>query len=117
MPSPLKRLELTHDHGNVVCLYVQEFTPVVGDQTSYTHKLKDGSLLTLEMPCYALAQLSDTKTALNEYVDKSLIAYLEDHIDDSDFLIWETFHLAIKRACWQEVGTNLSIKFWCTADS
>ncbi|KAF4632338.1 hypothetical protein G7Y89_g5787 [Cudoniella acicularis] len=107
--SPLKRLELTHDLGNVLCVYVQEFTPVEGDLTLYTHKLKDGSVLTLEMPCYAIAKLADTKAALNDYVDKSLLAYLEDHFDDSDFLIWEMFQLAIKRACWQDVGTGLMI--------
>lgn len=101
-----KQISLTQDFGAVLNVYVQEFIPVDRDQTVYVHVLSDGSTSRLQMPNFALAQLEDTKNAMNRFVSDTLDIYLENYLDSGNDIMWSIFQLAIRRARWQNVRAS-----------
>ena len=104
MSPTIKMIELTHDFGGVLRVYAQAYTPLEGDVTYYVSTDKLGNEKRIEMPCYAITRLGDTKEVIERYIDDNLSAYMDNYLDPADFLIWETFQLAVQRASWQNVS-------------
>jgi hypothetical protein len=85
-----KFLEVTQDRGSIWRLEVRQFVPPAG-----------GSALDLKgRPMYfvpwAIADPESAVKALNQYIDESVGFYLDTLLDDSNHLVWDIFHSAIR---------------------
>jgi hypothetical protein len=92
-----KVLEITQDYGLPLTLSVSEFIPIEGDQTSYIWTM-DGAEIELAMPCYAITNIPETKAAIEAYMDKNLVRYVDYFIGRAGILVWDTFQIAMRRA-------------------
>ena len=91
----LRTIELTQDMGHVLEVTVAPFVPVPYDKTAYEWSTKDGSQR-MEMPPYLIENIQDAKKSILIYAQKARLAYLENLLDNSNSILWNTFNTALQ---------------------
>ncbi len=85
-----KLLDITQDRGAFCRLEAREFLPPV----------EEGALDIKGRPMYhipwAIENPEAAVKAFNKYIDESLGAYLDEILDDTDHLVWDVFHSAMR---------------------
>jgi hypothetical protein len=111
--SPLvKTISVTQDRGSSAFqLHVKEFVPVEGDRL-----LKDwmhnGVRKVRRLPPYAIADIRVATRELQHFVDTNAASYIEDDLDDTDKLLWNTYAMAFRYASIAHVCL-LTSPTWC----
>ena len=86
----IKYLEVTQDRGSVWRLKVRQFVPPVGD----------GAVDLKGRPMYfvpwAIPDAAQAVEALNQYIDKSIVSYVDTILHDSNHLVLDIFHSALR---------------------
>jgi hypothetical protein len=85
-------LEITQDMGSVCRLEVRQFDPPVEIDAV---DLKGRSMYSVP---WAIADGDRATIAINKFLDECKVLYLNSLLDDSDELVWDVFHSAIRIA-------------------
>jgi hypothetical protein len=93
--QPTKILEFTQDRGPICKMEVREFFPP--DE----HALDTRGNPIYAVP-WAIADPDALTRSLNEYLDESMGCYLDEILDDSDRLVWNVFHSALRLSLFPE---------------
>jgi hypothetical protein len=80
--------------GVVLTVSVAVFTPEPCDQTGYTWEDEHG-LHTMEMPQFYIVRYDEAMTNMMQYIEDSRQHYLDNLLDSSNKILWETFQMAI----------------------
>jgi hypothetical protein len=80
--------------GVVLTVSVAIFTPEPGDKTGYTWEDEHG-LHTMEMPHFYIVKYREAMANMMQYIEDSRQHYLENLLDSSNKILWETFQMAI----------------------
>lgn len=76
---------------------VRKFIPQPGDMLKDVW-CQNGVKKEYNIPCYALADLVETATMLEEFIDRNITTYINGAIGGSNELIWETYMMAFKHS-------------------
>ncbi|CAK7223801.1 hypothetical protein SEUCBS140593_005353 [Sporothrix eucalyptigena] len=104
-----KVLELAQDSNIVLTLRVREFIPTAKELSSDDTR---GNKM-YGIP-WAIADPDEATRAVNLYTDRCIEAYLETILDDSNRLVWDVFHWAMRLSVFPEPNKLLSnvIRLW-----
>lgn len=90
-----RELYLTQDLGYTLKVAVSPYVPVPGDKTAYEWRTKDG-VHKMEMPPYCLSNVEEIKLRMFEYTYVSGLSYLQNLLDSSNKILWDTFEIALR---------------------
>lgn len=90
-----RELYLTQDLGSTLKVAVSPYVPIPGDKTAYEWTTKDG-VQKMEMPPYCLSNVEEIKLRMFEYTYVSGLSYLQNLLDSSNKILWDTFEIALR---------------------
>lgn len=90
-----RELYLTQDLGSTLKVAVSPYVPVPGDKTAYEWENEDG-VHKMEMPRYCLSDVEEVKSRMLEYSYMSRLSYLQNLLDSSNKILWDTFEIALR---------------------
>ncbi|KAF1994401.1 Clavaminate synthase-like protein [Amniculicola lignicola CBS 123094] len=88
--APTRFLDITQDRGTILQLEVREFRPPVEPGAL---DLKGRSMYAIP---WAIADADVAVESINEFLDASVGPYLDHLLDDSNHLVWDVFHSALR---------------------
>ncbi|KAI9775593.1 MAG: hypothetical protein M1839_000994 [Geoglossum umbratile] len=89
-----RQIQLTQDMGVELTVSVATFTPEPDDKTAYEWEDSRG-VHTMEMPHFFIVQYGEAMDNMMKYVEDSRQHYLDNLLDSSDKILWDTFQMAI----------------------
>lgn len=90
-PNPIIVLELAQDSNAILRLAVREFVPSLEDLTS--DDTRGNKMYSIP---WAIADSEQATEAVNSYLDGCIGNYLDAILDDSNPLVWDIFHCALR---------------------
>lgn len=95
--SPQTRLFVTQGMGLRLELVVKKYEPQPEDTDKYFWTdCSNGAKKSLEMPRYAVADISGAQDAINRYVGDHTESYIKKKIGSEETIPWKTFQMALK---------------------
>ena len=95
-----KTIELTQDMGFSLNIVVSPYVPLAHDKTAYEWSTIDGPQR-MEMPPYCIENIKEAKRSILAFAKAARLSYLENLLDSSNSVLWDTFHVALR----SKVGT------------
>jgi hypothetical protein len=106
----VKTILVTQDRGSSAFkLHVKEFIPMEGDrlQKDWMH---NGVRKVRKLPPYAIADIRAATKEIQNFVDNNAASYIEDDLDESDKLIWNTYSMAFRCARFTQARRLIPIQ-------
>ena len=107
-----RELDLTQDMGSILKVTVSPYNPIKGDKTAYEWEAKDG-IHRIKMPPYCITHVEETKLCMLKYAKASGLSYLENILDSSNKILWDTFNIALRSGvsdCSVEIYISLLVR-------
>ncbi|KAB5551077.1 hypothetical protein GE09DRAFT_965280 [Coniochaeta sp. 2T2.1] len=106
--GPGRYLCLSQDRGSFLRIELRQFVPP-NDPTALD--LKGRSMYAAN---WAIADPDAVTEALNEFINNSLGYYLDSILDDTDGLVWDVFHAAIRSSVFPQPNLLLrqTLRLW-----
>ena len=93
--AQFKTIELTQDMGVTLKIDVSPYVPLAHDKTAYEWSTIDGPQR-MEMPPYHIKNIEEAKRSILAYAKAARLSYLENLLDSSNSVLWDTFHVALR---------------------
>lgn len=95
--SKTKVLEFAQDSNSVLKLEVREFMPTADELLS--DDTRGNKMYSIP---WAIADPDEAARAINLYINRYFVAYLDNILDDSNRLVWDVFHWAVRLSVFPE---------------
>lgn len=81
--------------GSILKVTVSRYDPIPGDKTAYEWEAKNG-IHRIKMPPYCITHVEEAKLCMFRYAKESRLSYLENTLDSSNKILWDTFNIALR---------------------
>ncbi|SLM34575.1 hypothetical protein LPUS_03411 [Lasallia pustulata] len=105
-----RELDLTQDMGSILKVTVSRYDPIPGDKTAYEWEAKNG-IHRIKMPPYCITHVEEAKLCMFRYAKESRLSYLENTLDSSNKILWDTFNIALRSGNFM---VQKALELWVT---
>lgn len=95
--SEIRVLELAQDSNIILRLAVREFVP--SDEELISDDTRGNKMYAIP---WAIADPEEATRAVNLYLDGCIGTYLDNILDESNHLVWDMFHWALRLSLFPE---------------